>query len=461
MNDEVIGEVPTDRTIDDDAMITPDWPLWRRVIFRFLIAYWFVQIAPWDWIAVIPGVGAALQWISIPNDWIVEFANKNVFHVRDVLVQPNGSGDTSFAWTELWLYLSFALTACIVWSVIDRKRLAYPRLEYWLRSLLRFYIAMAAVSYGIIKVFAMQMIFPSLSQLATPLGDFLPMRFSWLFIGYSTPYQMFGGFAELFAGLLLLWRRTVPLGLMVAAGAFANVVMLNLSYDVPVKLYSSHLFAACCILLMYDARRLIGFLVLNQASLGTTAWEPQLFLNWPRPLRITVKVVLVALIVGVPLVRTFSIKGTLAPKPTTLPFSIGVYDVTRFVLRGDSSSPSIRSANTRWRDVIIDSHQAGSAGTTSAALRQRYGRGYFSYSLDTSKRSIAFTVASPVPGGKGSSFTMHYVSPDSATAFTFNQLPEGGVIHLSNDSLQIDLRRTNRHFPLAERQFHWLSEYNR
>ena len=46
--------------------------------------------------------------------------------------------------------------------------------------------------------------FPALSQLATPLGDLLPMRFSWLFIGYSAPYQFFSGAMETIAGLLLL-----------------------------------------------------------------------------------------------------------------------------------------------------------------------------------------------------------------------------------------------------------------
>jgi hypothetical protein len=29
------------------------------------------------------------------------------------------------------------------------------------------------------------------------------------------------------------------------------------------------------------------------------------------------------------------------------------------------------------------------------------------------------------------------------------------------DSLYVELKRTQRHFQLAEKQFHWLSEYNR
>src|SRR5439155_20713898 len=105
----------------------------------------------------------------------------------------------------------------------------YERLAFWLRMIVRYYIATFALSYGIIKLFAMQMSFPTLSQLATPLGDLLPMRFSWLFIGYSTPYQIFSGVMETTAGLLLLYRRTVTAGLFASTGAVRNGVMSNLA----------------------------------------------------------------------------------------------------------------------------------------------------------------------------------------------------------------------------------------
>ena len=41
----------------------------------------------------------------------------------------------------------------------------------------------------------------------------MPMRLSWLFIGYSTPYEIFSGAMETVAGLLLLFRRTITAGL--------------------------------------------------------------------------------------------------------------------------------------------------------------------------------------------------------------------------------------------------------
>src|SRR6185503_1038008 len=128
----------------------------------------------------------------------------------------------------------------------------------------------------------LQMPFPALSQLATPLGDLLPMRLSWLFIGYSTPYQIFSGAMETVAGLLLLNRRTVTAGLFAATGAFLNVVMINLSYDVPVKLYSMHLLFASLFLLALDSPRLVNFLVLNRTTSATAAYELTYANGWQR-----------------------------------------------------------------------------------------------------------------------------------------------------------------------------------
>src|SRR5687768_2086270 len=261
---------------------TPAWPLWQRVLFRFFAAYFVLTIEPWDWFRLIPGLSFVLRPYDAALDWAVRAGNARLFHVRETLIPVNGSGDTSYAYARLCLVLTIAAVACIAWTVLDRKRPHYERAAYWLRLMVRYYVAIAALAYGIIKLFMLQMSFPTTSQLATPLGDLLPMRFSWLFIGYSTTYQFFSGAMETMAGLLLLYRRTITLGVLAATGAFLNVVMINLAYDVPVKLYASHLLFACLFLLALDARRLISFLVLNRPAPATTAYDPVFARPWQR-----------------------------------------------------------------------------------------------------------------------------------------------------------------------------------
>ena len=170
------------------------WPLWQRVAFRFIALSMGLMVIP-------NMLGELVSPIGRVVDVAVQVANTHLFHVRPVLVPPNGSGDTSWSWAHFWLMHLLAVVGTVVWSVLDARRPSYPRAAYWLRAMMRYEVAAAAIVYGVIKVLAQQMPFPNLSQLATPLGDFLPMRLSWMFVGYSTPYQMFSGVMELLAGV--------------------------------------------------------------------------------------------------------------------------------------------------------------------------------------------------------------------------------------------------------------------
>jgi hypothetical protein len=334
--------------------------------------------------------------------------------------------------------------------MLDRKRTDYDRLAFWLRTIVRYYIATAALSYGIIKLFLLQMPFPALSQLATPLGDLLPMRFSWLFIGYSAPYQFFSGAMETTAGLLLLYRRTVTAGLFAATGAFLNVVMINLSYDVPVKLYASHLLFACVFLLALDSKRLLRFLVLNQNASATTAYDAVFARPWQRWGAIAVKTFIVFQILIFPFKDEW--EGYRSRRVVASgPFRPGVYDVRRYVVNRDTL-PATSADTIRWRDVIFDNAGAGSVSSSDQLFWQRYRRGYFRYRPDTINHTVAVWKTSAIRDSTFL-FTMRYEVPDTST-IRFHAAIRG-------DSLHVELVRLPRHFQLAERQFHWLSEYNR
>jgi len=443
---------PADEPVSAGAPAVPIWPQWQRVLFRFFFVYLLLQIAPWRWFRAIPGVPFILRYYARATDWAVHAANARLFHVRETLIPVNGSGDTSWAFAELWLYLSLAAIACVVWTVIDRKRTHYERLAFWLRTIVRYYIASAALSYGIIKLFLLQMPFPALSQLATPLGDLLPMRFSWLFIGYSAPYQFFSGMMETTAGLLLLYRRTVTAGLFAATGAFLNVVMINLSYDVPVKLYASHLLFACLFLLALDSRRLLRFLVLNQATPPTTAYDARFDRTWKKWGGVGVKVFIVFQILIFPFKNGWQRHQVIKHADASGPFRSGVYDVRSYVVNRDTIATTTGDT-LRWRDVIFDNTGAGSVNTRDQLFWQRYGRGYFRYRPDTIAHTVAVWKTSAAPGDSTFLFTMRYETPDTNTI----QLRAA----IRGDSVNVDLARTSRHFQLTERQFHWLSEYNR
>ena len=432
----------------------PDvWPLWQRILFRFFFVYLALEIAPWGfftkWIAPV-------GWIDDQYyravDWLVRWSNASLFHGWTTIVPENGSGDTSWAYTQLELFLVIAAVACVVWSIADRKRTNYKRLSFWLRMSARYYVAAAALSYGIIKIFLLQMPFPTLSQLSTPLGDLLPMRFSWLFIGSSAKYQFFSGAMETLAGLLLLYRRTITAGLFAAIGAFANVVMINMAYDVPVKLYSLHLLFCCLFLLALDAPRLIKFFVLNQPTPPTTAWDLSLTRPWQIWGSRAAKAYLVATLIVVRVNDGWSEFQSLRHPPKPGPFAAGVYDVRRYIVNHDTI-PKASGDTLRWNDVIIDNSGAGSVNTSDGVFWRRYGRGYFRYRPDTAARTLAVWKTSTIPRDSTFLFVMSYEVPDTAT-IRFHTVLRG-------DSVHVELVRVARHFQLSEGQFHWVSEYNR
>lgn len=435
-------------TTNTDAQQLPVWPVWKKLLFRFFFVYFFFQFAPWSWLDVVPGINYLTGLYSKLMDWMVNLANTKIFHIRPILVPLNGSGDTSYGWTQVCLWLSFAAIGCMVWSVLDRRRKNYTEMNYWLCLFARYYIAMYAFVYGIVKLFAMQMYFPSLHQLATPLGDLLPMRLSWLFIGYSTTYQVFSGTMETLAGLFLLYRRTASLGVMMATGVFINVMMLNLSYDIPVKIFSIHLVLVCLFLLANESERIFYFFILNKPAPASVIYDFTYQKKWLRVSRVIFKAAFIILAVVWQFYDNLGYYNSAHTSSVKQPIPNGVYEVTSFVVN-KKNIPLSLSDSLRWQDVIFEDN-TGSVKTTDTAFRQRYKRGYFVYTADKKSQILSLKKL----GDDSLAFmNLHYQMPDA------NTIKLWGKEH--NDSLFVELKKTNRHFQLAERQFHWLSEHNR
>ena len=428
------------------------WPIWQKIVFRILFIY-FVLFASSliGFFEIIPGVSFLNQYWNLFETWLVQTCNTYLWKIQpEVAPVFNGSGDTSFSWALLYTYLFVALVGGIIWTILDRKRPHYATLDFWLRNLVRYTASLWAFYYGIIKLFGLQMPFPNLSQLATPLGDFLPMRLSWMFIGYSFQYQFFSGLMEVLVGLFLFYRKTVTLGALMGIAVFANVVMLNLSYDIPVKIFSIELLACCLFLGARDLKRIAQFFLLNQATHPDFSYQLDLNKRWQKIARIVAKVAFLVLFVGLPFYQSWTRYATQFEVMVQKPFAPGVYQVQTFV-RNQDTIPFTLADSIHWKDIIFqeDGNRA-SVNTTDTLFRQRYRRGYFSYQVDTAKHRLTLK---RMPTDTKLIMTMQYqlISPQKIRLQTV----------LRGDSLSMVIVRTKRHFQLTERQFHWVSEENR
>jgi hypothetical protein len=236
------------------------------------------------------------------------------------------------------------------------------------------------VFYGVVKVFHLQMLPPHLSKLVQPLGDASSTSLLWIFMGSSAAYSAFTGAIELLGGVLLFSRRTTTLGALITIAALGNVVMMNLAYDVSVKLWSINLLAMTVLLLVPDLRRLADVLVFNRGS-QPVRYEP-LFQS-PRAARIASRVgyfllgISMLICLGAALAGRYREYGQ---EPVAL---YGIYEVDSFVANGEARPPLLTD-NLRWRRVVIER-----SGLASVHLMNGKNLDYFT-SLDTIEHTIQF-----------------------------------------------------------------------
>jgi hypothetical protein len=261
-----------------------------------------------------------------------------------------------------------------------------------------------------------------------------PMGVLWTFMGLSTPYTVLVGLVEVAGGALLLFRRTTALGALVLIGALGNVVALNYCYDVPVKLFSTHLFMISCILLAPDLRRLVDVLVRNRASRPAELGAPPVPLSWRRGLPIAKGLVIAAMIThaGWDAFASYREYGDGAEKSPLH----GAYRVLAMEKAGVPIAPTDPGA---WRQIAID--RANVVVVTADGRTTR-----FTAKHDPTRRVLELT-----PRGAPTRIGQLAAS----TAGT--QLRLEGI--LAGESVSVRLERlTERDFLLLGRGFHWVSE---
>jgi uncharacterized membrane protein YphA (DoxX/SURF4 family) len=362
-----------------------------------------------------------------------------VLGIREpITVLPNGSGDTTWNYVQLFGMVMISLIVGTAWVFADRRRPNYVGLHAWTMVIVRHALAWAMVMYGLIKVFKAQFPFPGLTTLTQTYGEASPMGLAWTFMGYSSGYNLFTGSAEVLAGVLLLTRRTTTLGALVAIGVTANVAAMNYCYDIPVKLFSSTLLLMAVYLFADDARRFFDLLVFNRAT-APVELRPHFTRPWARRLRVALKVVFVLLLALIGLQAWFQAReyGPDGPREPLY----GLYEVESFRV-GDVVRPPLTTDGPRWRQFIVE--QFG-----FVAVRTMDGkRTFFASETDVDARTISLERR----GDQPVTLTLHYEQPEPDALVLRGDIPEGPA--------EITLRRRDpRDFELVKRGFHWVNEY--
>jgi uncharacterized membrane protein YphA (DoxX/SURF4 family) len=362
----------------------------------------------------VPGTQELARWVQTPIGWGVE-ALAHLLGLPMPSRAMTGSGDTLFANLELLLLAIVALVASIAWTAIARDR-PHVRLARGLRVVLRYWLAATLCLYGFVKLRELQFHEPGAWILDQRVGDKSPMGLLWTFMGFSRPYTMLSGIAELVGCVLLVWRRTATLGAIAIAIVMANIAALNFCYDVPVKLFSLILLAAALAIAAPDLRRIIG------AALGHATRDVPLP---PRSSRAFERARIAAKLGFVACALYLGARIAVFPGNPTSELD-GTWDVEQFHSSGE----------LRWARVMIDDGIAAIRWTTERRI-------YYRVRIDPSSHVIA------LDRGFG---------PSGALTYTWRD-PDHVVVHgaIGDTSYDATLVRAQP-WLLMTRGFHWIQE---
>ncbi|NVK83761.1 MAG: hypothetical protein HWE21_05535 [Cytophagia bacterium] len=416
------------------------WTLSQKIGFRAVFILFSLMILPFPFSTIFGAFNLSFldQAFSDFWNWCAELVATGLLGMEELAVNPTGSGDKTVDWIHYSLGLFITIIGTAIWSVLDNKRSNYYKLWRVFVMILVYYLVYYMAIYGFIKVFWLQMPELRIDRLLKSYGQSSPMGLLWTFMGASKTYSVYAGLSEVIAGTLLIFRRTRTLGGLVTAGVMFNVFMLNMAYDVPVKLFSFQLMIMGLYIAMIDYKSIFGLLLFRKA-VQPTPWPP--FFKSPRAnyFLLLAEIIFVGYIYFQRIDQGLSGRkqyGELRPKSPLY----GLYDVEHFVKNGDTIPPLLTD-DERWQRLILEDPGR------SIVIRMDDQLTYYTSETDTLEQTLTIKI------GRDSlqkSYPLEYAKlEDGLTLF--------GV--LEGDTLNLKLKTYDlSNFYLTNRGFHWLNE---
>jgi hypothetical protein len=412
-----------------------NWSTWSLLVFRFGFFYFILYIIPFPFTA-LPFLWRLWQEVADFSFTLIDSLYKDFMGIAYTpLVRPGGSGDTTYNYLQLLMFFSTSCIGALIWTILDRKRSNYNYLAGCLLLLLQLFLGCTMLIYGFAKVFHTQFGVLTLQRLSQTYGQSSPMGLLWTFMGYSSAYNVFTGMAEVLGGFLVILNRTRVLGALITIAVMSNVVMLNFTYDVPVKIFSSHLLIMAFVILIPDVKRLVGFFITNR-SVPASHTPPLLTSQRGKKILLWSEIVFVVYTCIVTITANVRVSQQ---RPVAMKSNIPTYDVKSHIINTDTlNNPG--NETRCWKTIAFNTEgKAGIKYADGASLD-------WNFKADSAARQVTLK------------------SPDGATTYKLNYAMVDDQIvwkgTYNNDSVTFLLTKgEGQDYPLLSRGFHWIDEY--
>lgn len=211
------------------------------------------------------------------TSWFFKFCEcvLTVIAVFSVLMMPLEALPQSF-WMKYGQYFQYVLVGLIggavlgsvaytqLWHRREQKSEVNSGLRHaWLQGIIRYWLALEISTYGFAKILKTQFDSPSF-LLDMPVGDLNGFQLTWHYYGYSYALAVIIALFQIGGSVLLLYRRTTLLGVMILLPVMVNVVLINVFFSIsPAALFNSVVFTLA----------LLFFLLLDVAKLKRAFWD--------------------------------------------------------------------------------------------------------------------------------------------------------------------------------------------
>jgi hypothetical protein len=416
------------------------WANWEKLLFRFLFIYFIIQAIPLDW--------------KFYKELFAVFQNDFSFYSLFKLTKyaPQFFSATGF---YNWLIAAaLALIGTAVWTARDRGNVNYDVLHYWLRVILRYRLAAGIIAYGLIKLFPLQMPYPSLSNLHTNYGDFLKWKIYFHTLGITQGYEIFLGLVEIVAGILLLFRKGTTFGSGIILGFVGNVFAANIAYDGGEQVYSAYLFVIALFLFAYDTPRLFRLVVLRKYTTAAPfkpVYEERKAVRSRLLLKTAFSFFILAL--GISTYANYTSDPYKVPTASGLKDAYGFYNVREFRLNSAILPYSTTDTN-RWQNVVFEKWATLSIKTAKPVkidfsygdeFKQKDidrnfesagvgGRHYFAYTIDNINNIL--NLQNKNRNHAGEIYKLQFIRPNANTIIVNGVNEKGDSVYAVLDKIE-------------------------
>ncbi len=245
---------------------------------------------------------------------------------------------------EIAIPIIFALVFSVYWHKKEAQDLINSvKIQAWFIGALRYWLAFSISVYGFAKIFQTQF-HPSLLRDDMLVGGLNGFQLTWNFFAHSYILAVILGSTQIIGSVLILFRRTTLLGVVVLMPVMVNIVLINIFYDIAVGAFiNSVLYTSGLTLLL-----LLRYQDLKKVFLDYVSPLPKIGVKWLVYIAKFVAIFGAALFIG-----SFLLKDN---KPTKF---VGKWNVDRMIKNGDTiQAGKWLTDSTAWTTIYIENGES-------------------------------------------------------------------------------------------------------